>query len=84
MQAVFEFERCQVAKGRVEPLGIIEGFDVIKEHGLGFGTVTRGPILETLGFKRSKEAFHRRVIVAASLAAHAGLDLMGLKHLPEA
>ena len=68
----------------MEPQGIVEGFEVVESHGLGFGTVARGPILKALGLERGKEAFHRRVVVTAAFSAHAGFDFMGLKHLPEA
>ena len=66
MQALFEFERCQVVEGRREPPGIVEGFEVVEPHGLGFGTVAREPILEAFGLERGKEAFPRRVVVAAA------------------
>jgi hypothetical protein len=61
----------------------LEGFDIIKEHGLGVGAIFGNAILEALGFKRSKKTFHRRVIVAVGLAAHTGRDAVDVERLAE-
>ena len=39
--------------------------------------------MEALGFEGGPEAFHRSVVVAASLAAHAWGDLVGEQKLAE-
>src|SRR6516162_6305549 len=51
-----------VAERRVQALGIVEGFDVIEEHGTGLGAIFRDSILEAFSFERGEKAFHRRVI----------------------
>src|SRR3984893_3292525 len=84
MQESFKFERGQIAERAMDSLRVIEGFDIVKEHGLGLGAIFGNAILEALGFKRSKKTFHRRVIVAVSLAAHTGSDAVEVERLAEA
>ena len=60
----------------MQALGIVEGFDVIEEHGTGLGAIFRDSILEAFGFERGEKAFHGRVIVATALAAHTRGDVV--------
>ena len=62
---------------------VIKGLDVIKENGLSMFQIDGNLAVEALGFERGPEAFHRGVIVAAGLAAHAKSDLVGEQELTE-
>ena len=67
----------------MQALGIVEGFDVIEEHGTGLGAIFRDSILEAFGFERGEKAFHGRVIVATALAAHTRGDVVDFKRVTE-
>jgi len=73
---VFKFDWREVTEGRMESNRVIEGLNVIKEHGLSVLKVAWDLALEALGFEGSPEAFHGGVIITASLAAHAWGDLV--------
>src|ERR1700720_4670037 len=83
MQESFKFERGQIAERAMYSLRVIEGFGIAKANGFGLGAIFGNAILEALGFKRSKKTFHRRVIVAVSLAAHTGSDAVDVERLAE-
>ena len=63
----------------MQALGMVERFEVVKEHRLGLGPMSRHSIAKAFGFERGKEAFHGRVIVAAGFSTHAGQDVMGFE-----
>ena len=67
----------------MEAPGIVEGFDIINEHGLGFGAVFRDFVVEAFGFERSEKTLRCRVIVTAGLAAHAGQNVVGFEQFSE-
>jgi len=48
------------------------GFDVTKEHGLGFGAVFRDAAPEVFGFERREKALYRGVVIIAGIAAMLG------------
>lgn len=78
---VFKFDWREVTEGRMESSRVIEGLDVIKEHGLSLLEVAWDLAMEALGFEGGPKAFHRGVIITASLAAHAWGDLVGEQKL---
>ena len=63
----------------MSPSPIIETFDVIKGATPGLGPCLKRLAINTFTFETMKEAFHRRVIVTVSSAAHACLHAFSLQ-----
>ncbi len=62
------------AQGAVEAHGIVEGFDVVEDHGAGLGSCGRDGGAEAFGFQGGPEGLHGGVVVAVGSAAHARGD----------
>ncbi len=58
----------------MEADGVVEGFDVVKNHGMGDGAARRDEGAEAFGFEGGPEGLHGGVVVAVCFAAHALSD----------
>ena len=58
----------------MQPLAIIEGFDVEEKVGLGLRPAVVDMVVDPFAFQAAEEAFHRRIVVAIAGAAHADHD----------
>ena len=68
--------RAQTAERRMRP--IMERFDVEEKVGPGLVAGTKDTIVHPFVFQGAEEAFHRGIVVPASDAVHANLDVMVL------
>ena len=68
----FVFHRGAITQGAVEPLWVIERFDVIEDGQLGLVLGSKVVAMEPFGFEGATERFHGGVVVAVAFAAHAG------------
>lgn len=76
---VFESDWGEKAEGGVPADGIIEGFDVVEDHGFCLRAGGWDLVLEAFGFEGSPEGFSGSVVVAVGSAAHALGDAEGLE-----
>lgn len=56
----------------MEPLPVIEPVDIVRDRHLGLGLRLKLPMPDQLVLERTKEAFYGRIVVAITLATHAG------------
>ena len=70
--------RADVAQRRVTSPSIIERFDVEEKVGTGLVAGMEHTIMHPFAFQGTEEAFHRGIVVPASDAVHAGLDVVVL------
>src|SRR5687768_4282104 len=66
--------RTLIPQAGVEPVAIIEYFDVPEQIELGSGAGGIPLMLRQLAFERGPEALHRGIIVAAARSTHAHRD----------
>jgi hypothetical protein len=79
----FQIRWGEITQRGTKPNGVVKGLDVIKEHGLSMLEVGGFLVVEALGLKGGREAFHHGVIITASLPAHAGDDVVEVQKLTE-
>jgi len=65
-----EFRWNLVANLCVTTDAIVEHLDVLEHDLLGLLTSLEAIVVQAFGFDRAKEAFHRRVVPAASFTTH--------------
>ena len=61
----------------MEPLAVVEGFDVIEDRARRLGAAGEGASVHEFFFERAPEALHRGVVVAVASAAHARRHVPG-------
>lgn len=83
MDGVFEGHRGLEVQGAVEPHGVVEGFDVVKDHGSCLGSGAWHSGAKAFGLQRCPERLHGGVVVAVGTAAHAGGDAAQLQTFAE-
>ena len=83
LDGVFEGYRRLEAKSAVESHGFVEGFDLVKDHGVGLVSSGRDDAMEAFGFQFGPERLHGGVIMAVGRAAHAGGDAAQLQPAAE-
>lgn len=66
-----------MTEGRVPAGAIVEAFQVEEDVGHRFLASAVKGMVDQLRLQRTKEALHRRVVVAVATTAHAGRDGMG-------
>ena len=71
---MFEGHRGFEAQSAVEPHRVVEGLDVVKNHGPSLSTGGWDAGAKAFGLQRGPERFHGGVVVAVGRAAHAGGD----------
>lgn len=59
-------------------MAVVEHLDVVEELAYGFIEVCKAFVVDEFLFERTEEAFHHRIVVRHSLAAHARLQAGGL------
>jgi hypothetical protein len=68
----FKLGRRLIAQGAVQPLAVVEDFDVIEQGGVSL--LARGKLIslpvDQFQFERAPEGFHDGVVVAVGFAAH--------------
>src|SRR6516164_3306909 len=74
-------DRADIADGGVATRSIVEAFDVGKDIPCGFCPCCIVPVVDELGLERVKEALHRSIVIAVSLAAHRRSEAGGLHQL---
>ena len=72
VQLRFKVHRGLVAEGAVEPLPVVKDFNPFKDRSSGFGPRSKLAAMHEFLLQAAPEAFHRRVIIAVALSAHAG------------
>jgi hypothetical protein len=68
----FEVQRGMVVQGTMESPRVIEGFDVVENGQASLVMVSKGAVVESLGFERTPEGFHSCIIIAVASGAHTG------------
>lgn len=63
----------------MQPLAVVEDLEVIEELASGFIEVRKTYVVREFLLERAEEAFHHRIVVRHSLAAHARLQAGGLE-----
>jgi hypothetical protein len=61
-----------VVQGTMESPRVIEGFDVVENGQASLVMVSKGAVVESLGFERTPEGFHSCIIIAVASGAHTG------------
>ena len=54
--------------------GIVKGFDIVKDHGLGLGSVEGMMLLKHSVLRVAQKGFSSGIIIAICSAAHALID----------
>ena len=71
---MFELSRGEVAEGGVPAGRVIEGLDIIEDHGSGLSAGGGELVVEAFGFEGGPEGLGGGVVVAVPATAHALLD----------
>ena len=66
----------------MKTLSIVVDFDEFKQLATSLSTGLEAGVLNKLGFERAEEAFHRGIVEAVSLSAHANLNPMRREQCP--
>ena len=78
---VFKLCGREVSEGTVASATVIEALDVRKDLASGVLARWEASAIDAFDFQRTKERFHRGIIVAAAFATHAGNDTLSLEQL---
>src|SRR5271165_3740201 len=73
-QRAFEFDRRQIAEGRMQPLAVIDLFDELSDMGSGLGQVAVFLPVNLFVLERFHERFAGSIVVWVAPAAHADAD----------
>ena len=69
----FGLHRTQVAQRGGFAVSVVEDFDVFEDVGPQLGLIGKDVIAHCGGFVTAIKRFHRRVVIAVALTAHAGV-----------
>ena len=83
MIVFFELVWCDVIESLVDPLLVVEPFDVLHHADSCLGQVAEGLELGPLVLERPEESFDHSVVVATSGSAHRTCDVHGFQYALE-
>ena len=78
-----EHDRTDVTKIAMAAFPIIKTFDVLKNIGASFVSISVSNAIYALSFQQTKEALNDGIVIAVAPSAHAALDAVRLELVPE-
>jgi hypothetical protein len=66
----------------MEPAPIVEAFDVAEDFPSALSSSSKTLPVNALAFERTEKGFHRRIVIATTLATHAANNPVVFEQLP--